>query len=90
LRDRVYVAYRVGAYGQDRVYLMRPLHRIGDVPTLTVRYRYGMSVPQQQKNESGTTRTLDDTLHAALTRALKGIDTSQVREAYGGEEPLCP
>lgn len=90
LRDRVYVAYRVGAYGQDRVYLMRPLHRIGDVPTLTVRYRYGMSVPQQQKNESGTTRTLDDTLHAGLTRALKGIDTSQAREAYGGEEPLCP
>ncbi|MBB1624369.1 lysozyme inhibitor LprI family protein [Achromobacter sp. UMC71] len=90
LRDRVYVAYRVGAYGQDRVYLMRPLHRIGDVPTLTVRYRYGMSVPKQQKHENGTTRTLDDTLHAALTRALTGIDTSQVREAYSGEEPLCP
>ncbi len=90
LRDRVYVAYRVGAYGQDRVYLMRPLHRIGDVPTLTVRYRYGMSVPKQQKHENGTTRTLDDTLHAALTRALTGIDTRQVREAYSGEAPLCP
>ncbi|CAB3915315.1 lysozyme inhibitor LprI family protein [Achromobacter deleyi] len=90
LRDRVYVAYRVGAYGQDRVYLMRPLHRIGDVPTLTVRYRYGMSVPKQQKLDNGATRTLDDTLHAELTRSLKGIDTSQVREAYSGEEPLCP
>lgn len=90
LRDRVYAAYRIGAYGEDRVYLLRPLRSIGDVPTLTVRYRYGLSVPRQQKKEDGTIRTLDDTLHAALTRALTGIDTSQAREAYGGEEPLCP
>lgn len=90
LRDRIYAAYRVGAYGEDRVYLMRPLHRIGDVPTLTVRYRYGFSVPKRQEQDKGAVRTLDDTLHAALTRALTGIDTSQARPEYSGEEPLCP
>jgi hypothetical protein len=80
LRDRVYAVYRVGAYGEDRLHLLRPLRRVGEVPTLTVRYRYELSVPRQQKNsDKGTVRTLDETLHAALTRAVAAVPAGWAR-----------
>ena len=91
LRDRVYAVYRVGAYGEDRLHLLRPLRRVGEVPTLTVRYRYELSVPREQKNsDKGTVRTLDDTLHAALTRAVAAVPADRAWGDAPSRKPLCP
>ena len=91
LRGRVYAVYRVGAYGEDRLYLLRPLRRVGDVPTLTVRYRYELSVPREQKRpDQGAARVLDDTLHAALARAVAGVPVDRAPGDAPGREPLCP
>lgn len=94
LRDRVYAAYRVSQYGVDRVYLLRPFYSVGDAPTLTVRYRYALSVPRQQKQEDkGAETTLDDGLHAALNRALDQIDPETARDPQAAGDParpLCP
>lgn len=91
LRGRVYAAYRSSEYGMDTVYLLNPLAEVGDAPTLTVRYRYELSVPRQQKNEStGSVRTLDDSLHAALSRALAQINPEQMAEPAESAKPLCP
>jgi len=91
LRGRVYAAYRNSQYGVDNVYLLRPLTIVGDVPMLTVRYRYRLSVPKVQKNEEkGTSTTLDNALHAALTRALGLVDTREARDAGAADKPLCP
>ncbi|MGF6346530.1 lysozyme inhibitor LprI family protein [Variovorax sp. W2I14] len=88
LRGRVYAAYRNSQYGVDNVYLLRPLTVVGGVPTLTVRYRYRLSIPKVQKDEEkGPETTLDSTLHAALTRALGLVNT---REAVSADKPLCP
>lgn len=91
LRGRVYAAYRNSHYGVDDVYLLRPLTVVGDVPTLTVRYSYRLSIPKVQKDEEkGTSTTLDNALHAALTRALGLIDTRQARDTGSSDKPLCP
>lgn len=91
LRGRVYATYRVGSYGEDRLYLLRPLHLVGDVPTLTVRYRYDLSVPRQQtRQDTGAARTLDEALHAALTRALAGLPPGPAKGDAPGSQPLCP
>ncbi len=91
LRGRIYATYRVGAYGEDRLYLLRPLYRAGDVPTLTVRYHYDLSVPRQQKRpDTNAPRTLDDTLHAALSHALAGLPAGPAKGDAPGDEPLCP
>ncbi|SSW67484.1 hypothetical protein AGI3411_03147 [Achromobacter agilis] len=91
LRGRVYAAYRSSRYGMDSVYLLHPLAEVGDAPTLTVRYRYDLSVPRQQKNETtGAVRALDEALHAALTRALAQIDPERVATPGEPAKPLCP
>ena len=91
LRGRVYAAYRNSHYGVDDIYLLRPLTVVGDVPTLTVRYSYRLSIPKVQKNEEkGTSTTLDNALHAALTRALGLVDTRQARDTGSSNKPLCP
>ncbi|WP_317205110.1 lysozyme inhibitor LprI family protein [Janthinobacterium sp.] len=91
LRGRVYAAYRVSYYGVDNIYLLRPLTVVGEVPKLAVHYRYRLSVPRIQRDEEkGTTTTLDDALHAALTRALDGVNKEPAKDAAGQEKPLCP
>lgn len=97
LRGRVYAAYRNSRYGADDVYLLRPFRDPGDAPTLTVRYRYQLSIPKQQKRaDKEPARTLDDSLHAALTQALTRTDpeTAQgpaaAREPGSPARPLCP
>lgn len=94
LRGRVYAAYRVSQYGVDRLYLLRPFHGVGDAPTLTVRYRYELSVPKRQKKEDkGAERILDGALHASLNQALGQIDpeTARAPQADGDPaRPLCP
>jgi uncharacterized protein len=91
LRGRVYVAYTVSYYGASNVYLLNPLAAVGAVPKLTVHYRYRLSIPKIQTNdEKGTVTTLDDTLHAALTKALGDADMEQVRDVGDQHKPLCP
>jgi len=91
LHGRVYAAYRNSQYGVDHLYLLRPFTVVGDVPMLTVRYSYRLSIPKVQKNaEKGTTTTLDSTLHAALTRALGLVDAREARDAGVADKPLCP
>lgn len=90
LRGRVYAAYRNSLYGVDDVYLLRPLTIVGEVPKLTVRYRYRLSIPKVQSDEKGTATTLDGALHAALSQALGKIDTRQARDFGPADVPLCP
>lgn len=91
LRGRVYAAYQVSYYGIDNIYLLRPFTVVGDVPKLAVRYRYRLSVPRIQRDEEkGTTTTLDDALHAALTRALRLVSKEQAKDVGAQETPLCP
>lgn len=91
LRGRSYVAYINSRYGSDTVYLLRPFTRIGTVPTLTVRYRYQLSVPKQQAgNAPEQTVLLDDALHAALTQALALVSAGQARADGQDDTPICP
>ncbi|WP_244145148.1 lysozyme inhibitor LprI family protein [Paraburkholderia tuberum] len=90
LRGRVYAAYRDSEYGVDDVYLIRPLTVVGEVPVLTVRYRYQLSVPVVQKKDDGhKTVTLESRLHTALTNALHSVGDEAARDA-GSRTPLCP
>ncbi|VWM19654.1 lysozyme inhibitor LprI family protein [Burkholderia lata] len=90
LRGRVYALYRDSHYGMDEFYLLRPFTVVGQVPKLTVHYRYRLSVPIEQRNEgkAGST-TLDGKLHAALEQALHDVSDSTARDA-GSDTPLCP
>ena len=91
LRGRVYAAYRNGSYGQDDVYLLRPLTIVGAVPKLTVHYRYNLLLPKVQKNEDkGTVTTLDDPLYAALTHAVAQLNAEPVKSSGDETKPLCP
>jgi uncharacterized protein len=90
LRGRVYAAYRDSEYGVDNVYLIRPFTVVGELPVLTLQYRYQLSVPAVQKRDDGkTTVTLDSRLHAALTNALRFVDDRSARDAVS-RTPLCP
>jgi uncharacterized protein len=91
VRGRVYVAYRTSYYGEDNVYLLRPLTIVGDVPKLTIQYRYRLSVPKMQKDDSkGSVKTLDNALHAGLTRALGRLSSKRTRDIGNQDKPLCP
>ncbi|ABB11242.1 lysozyme inhibitor LprI family protein [Burkholderia lata] len=90
LRGRVYALYRDSHYGMDEFYLLRPFSVVGQVPKLTVHYRYRLSVPIEQRNEGKTGSTvLDAKLHAALDKALHDVSDSTARDA-GFDTPLCP
>ncbi|MBN3824722.1 DUF1311 domain-containing protein [Burkholderia sp. Ac-20384] len=90
LRGRVYALYRDSHYGMDEFYLLRPFTVVGQVPKLTVHYRYRLSVPIEQRNEGKTGSTvLDGKLHAALDKALHDVSDSTARDA-GSDTPLCP
>lgn len=90
LRGRVYAAYRDSHYGVDDLYLLRPFTVVGEVPKLTVRYRYRLSVPVVQQSEDGrTSKTIDKQLHAALTKALHFVGDERAGDA-GADRALCP
>ncbi|MDF3887886.1 lysozyme inhibitor LprI family protein [Cupriavidus basilensis] len=91
LRGRVYAAYRSSAYGVDTIHLLRPLTIVDEVPTLTVRYRYQLSVPKVQAldGKAGMT-TLDNTWHAALTHSLSLVSSEATGHVGGLDAPLCP
>lgn len=91
VRGRTYAAYRNSRYGEDNVYLLRPLSIVGTVPKLTIHYRYRLTVPRVQKAVSErTATTLDKPLVTALTQALRGVDKEKARDGGSEQEPLCP
>lgn len=91
LRDRVYVAYRVGYYGEDTIYLMRALKSVGQVPAVTVHYRYDLKVSSVQVSDDGKQTTkLDDKLFRALSKALPTPTVAQDRQASRKPQPICP
>lgn len=74
VRGRTYAAYINSTYGEDNVYLLRPLTGIGQVPKLTVRYHYQLSVPRVQEADGGkSSTTLDESVYVALTHAPDSI-----------------
>ncbi|UVL93193.1 lysozyme inhibitor LprI family protein [Pseudomonas siliginis] len=89
LHDRIYAAYRNGAYGVDNLYLLNPLKINRQVPTVSVRYAYALQVPTTQHKEDGTsTYELDADLQGALEHAI----TQAMKIAPGSinNAPLCP
>lgn len=89
LHDRIYAAYRNGAYGVDNLYLLNPLKINRQVPTVSVRYAYSLQVPTTQHKEDDTsTYELEADLHAeldhAITQAMKAAPDST------NNSPLCP
>lgn len=97
LRGRVYAAYRNSTYGVDHIHLLRPFHAVGEVPTLTVQYRYQLQVPKEQKrSDRAQVVVLDDAMHAGLTQALARIDPESARgegstsQPGAPARPLCP
>ncbi|WP_245964831.1 lysozyme inhibitor LprI family protein [Trinickia dinghuensis] len=91
LRGRVYAAYRVSYYGEDNVYLLRPLSIVGQAPKLTVRYRYQLSVPKTQKSDdSGTDEALDPAMRSGIMQALDKVGSEPTNDTGNETKPLCP
>ncbi|MHA6491804.1 lysozyme inhibitor LprI family protein [Pseudomonas borbori] len=91
LRGRRYAAYRVGYYGVDHLYLLPPLAPIGQVPTLTLNYRYQLSIPRIQTDDAAATQTeLSEAHRAALNQALSLVDAEQAKYPGDLNGPLCP
>jgi hypothetical protein len=91
LRGRRYAAYRVGYYGIDYLYLLPPLAPAGEVPTLTLNYRYQLSIPKVQTDYAAATQIeLSEMHHAALSQALRVVDAEQENDPGGRANPLCP
>lgn len=92
LRGRVYAAYRNSTYGEEDIYLLRPLTKIGKVPKLTVRYRYRLSVPvlQPTGDGRGLEVRLDEVTHEALTRAVALVSPTEARDIGRADRPICP
>lgn len=91
VRGRIYAAYQNSYYGVDHVYLLNPLKLNSDVPTISVNYRYELSVPKTQKDEeTGVVTTLDAALHTALTQALSEVSKTEAKDVGDQSRPLCP
>lgn len=91
LHGRVYATYRVSYYGVDNIYLLRPLTIVGQVPKLTIHYRYMLSVPKEQKSDDGrTVGKLDPALYVGLTHALDKVGNEPANDADDTTKPLCP
>ena len=89
LHNRIYAAYRNGAYGVDNLYLLNPLKINRQVPTVSVRYAYSLQVPTTQHTEDGTsTYDLEADLHAALDHAV--TQAMKVASGSNPDAPLCP
>jgi uncharacterized protein len=91
IRGRVYAAYRNSYYGVDQLYLLNPLEVTGAVPTVTVHYRYQLSIPKIQKDEAnGSSLTLDDALLESLTQSLGKVSKTKAKDVGEQKKPLCP
>jgi uncharacterized protein len=87
VHDRIYAAYRDGAYGVDKVYLLNPLRINHHVPTITVEYGYELNVPRTQANQDNPTAyELDPTVQKALIQGLSKIRNTEAKNST----PICP
>ncbi len=92
LQGRVYAAYVEGRYGVDTVSLLRPLKLNDRVPSLTLRYRYELSVPRLQEDHDALPRRrlLSPETQAILGRALEAVKNPPAPDAADGESSVCP
>ena len=89
LGGRVYAAFREGHYGIDQVSLLRPWHAGGQVPRLTVRYRYRLSVPPVQTIGQRPAARLAPALQRALQQAVEQALVLAAKPAQAAT-PICP
>jgi len=91
VRGKMYFAYRNGSYGVDQIFLLNPLKINNEVPTLTVRYDYQLTVPHTQYLEDGTTPfELDPALQMVLAKALIKVNANDALETGQQKTPICP
>ncbi|MFW9078010.1 lysozyme inhibitor LprI family protein [Pseudomonas sp. P2757] len=88
---RTYLAFRDGSYGVDELYLINPLKINRQIPTITVRYDYRLTVPRSQYREAdNTTYKLDPGLRKTLSRALIKSNAGKPQQPSESTAPLCP
>jgi hypothetical protein len=90
LRGQVYAAYRDSQYGVDNIYLLRPWHRSGPVPRLTIHYSYRLSVPVIQGNTERAPTRLAPELHQALETAARQAALRASAAPPAVATPICP
>lgn len=90
LGGRVLALYRDSQYGVDNLYLLRPWHGGGQVPSLHIRYRYRLSVPAVQQSEGHPASRLPPALHQALNKAVAAAVTLAGQQAVAPATPICP
>lgn len=89
-RGKIYFAYRNGSYGEDQVYLLNPLKVNRQVPTVSVRYDYQLTVPHTQYIEdSNKAYELEPSLQKALAKAVTGMNANPGMTGQQ-KKPLCP
>jgi uncharacterized protein len=91
MHGKLYAAYRDSAYGIDQLYLLNPLQINRMVPTITVRYRYQLSVPRTQENQDNPIAyELEPAVQKALTEGLSKIDENNTTTSGQQKTPICP
>ncbi|WP_433898351.1 lysozyme inhibitor LprI family protein [Pseudomonas sp. PSE1(2024)] len=89
-RGKIYFAYQNGSYGEDQVYLLNPLKINRQVPTISVRYDYQLTVPHTQYIEdSDKAYELEPSLQKVLAKAVTGLDANAGMTGQQ-KKPLCP
>ncbi|QIA04838.1 lysozyme inhibitor LprI family protein [Pseudomonas fluorescens] len=89
-RGKIYFAYQNGSYGEDQVYLLNPLKVNRQVPTVSVRYDYQLTVPHTQYIEdSDKAYELEPSLQKLLAKAVTGLDANAGMTGQQ-KKPLCP
>ncbi len=91
LGGRVYLAYREGEYGADRLALSRAFETAERAPdTLVIEYRYRHQVLERALNGSGEPQApIAPALRAALQAALDQIGDTPAQDS-GGSYAQCP
>ena len=95
LRGRIYAIWRIMHYGYDHIYLLRPFITNHEVPMLTVRYRYQLSVKtvdewhrKDTTNDKKRTAAGDEKRIKAMNAALQSM-SDKTRDANISKTPLC-
>ncbi|MHB2249287.1 lysozyme inhibitor LprI family protein [Pseudomonas fitomaticsae] len=88
---RMYLAYRNGSYGADDVYLLNPLKINSQMPTVTVRYDYKLTVPRSQHRDADDTAyNIEAGLQKTLTQALIKSNAGKPLLTNPQQGPICP
>jgi hypothetical protein len=98
LHGRIYAVSRARGYGDDKIYLRRPFVSNYEMPMLTVRYHYQLSVPVEKIKETEDERLDglkketalgDEKLSDVLTTALQSM-SDKTPSLDIPKTPLCP